>query len=138
MSTPDLRSELALAEAEYAAVKRKVDELERQQLAQEDLARTELNKKMAAITTSYEKRRAEISQLGRFLRERLENVLSQSKELEIKALRQSDKEQADARKKRHKERKQQYDNELLTAITALVRLSVSQLCPVGANLPTSC
>src|SRR4051812_8141534 len=100
MAPEDLLFEKVPAEAKYAEVKRKMDELLCCYRFQEQQALAELSAKSKAITAEFERQKAEIAaQLNLSLPESINRALSRNRELEIEMLQRTHQEQANARKR---------------------------------------
>jgi hypothetical protein len=124
MAPRDLLLETKQAEAIYAEWKRRIAQLSSHYRDQEQQALAELSQKWTAIVAKSKEQAVEIAQLDQPPGENIEDALSRDQYLQVQVLQQTYQEQANARKNRYDEKKEQYDREFFTAITALVTSGV--------------
>ena len=135
-ASPGLLLETARAEATYAEVQRNIDDLSRQYRIREGQELAELEEKLAATNAQFEAQRAEITgQLQPSVRESVERLLLQNRDLEIEKLKRTHQEKADERKQQYDKRKLQYDQELYAALSAVMNVKVSRLLYSFSSVP---
>lgn len=123
-----LLPETMRAEADYAEIQHKIDELGRHYGIQEKQALAELEERLTAVNAEFEKEKAKMKAELHPSQELLGSVLmalSKKRDLETAEIRRTYQQKADERKKLYEERRQEYDLELYRAITAIMMAGVS-------------
>ncbi|KAL2149235.1 hypothetical protein VTH82DRAFT_8583 [Thermothelomyces myriococcoides] len=118
-----LLPETMRAEADYAEIQHKIDELGRHYGIQEKQALAELEERLTAVNAEFEKEKAKMKAELHPSQELLGSVLmalSKKRDLETAEIRRTYQQKADERKKLYEERRQEYDLELYRAITAIM------------------
>lgn len=118
--------ETAREEARYAELKRKLDELQRQFKLQEVQELASFEAKLKAIDEQADQLRNEITaQLSDSpIREKIEKVIGEKRDLEAAEARRRYQEQKDERKKRYDSEKKRYKEEAYIVTTRLMKYGV--------------
>ncbi|KAL2134872.1 hypothetical protein VTI74DRAFT_10598 [Chaetomium olivicolor] len=122
MTAPQrLLPETERVEAVYEKLKGELRDLDRQYDRQEREAQTALEAELSVINARFAKQRAEIApQLEPSLRQTIEQVLRQKRDLEADAVRRTHQDQAKERKMLYDAQKAQGERELFLALDAVV------------------
>lgn len=124
----ELLPETAEVESRHAEVKRKLEELERQFKLQEQREYAEFEDKLKAIDAEFRSQRDEIAlRLDPPLRDQVEQVLKEKRDLKASELERLNQLRKDDRKRDYDRAKQDLMSELFAAITALMEKGVSNL-----------